>query len=48
MGVATFVQGTVVQDDFGPMTLLSKEAFTSDKIAQITFFLFSIRYYNVD
>ena len=53
-GVATFVQGavvqgdlgprgqiykgTVVQRDFGPRRLLSKEAFTSDKLAQIIFF----------
>ena len=28
-GVATFVQGTVVQGDFGLRRLLSKEAFTS-------------------
>ena len=39
VGVATFVQGTVVQGDFGPMRLLSKEAFTSDKLAQIFFFI---------
>ena len=36
----TDVQGTVVQIDFGPRRLLSKEAFTSDKIAQIIFFIF--------
>ena len=35
----TNVQGTVVQWDFGPRRLLSKEAFTSDKLAQIIFFL---------
>ena len=34
------VQGTVVQGDFGPRRLLSKEAFTSDKLAQIIFFYF--------
>ena len=32
------VQGTVFQGDFGPRRLLSKEAFTSDKFAQIIFF----------
>ena len=32
------VQGTVVQGDFGPRKLLSKEAFTSDKLAQIILF----------
>ena len=31
----TNVQGTVVQGDFGPRRLLSKKAFTSDKLAQI-------------
>ena len=35
----TNVQGTVVQGDFGPRRLLSKEAFTSDKLAQIIFFI---------
>ena len=44
-GVATFVQGTVVQGDFGPRRLLSMEAFTSDKLAQIFFF---ILYYDID
>ena len=34
----TNVQGTVVQGGFGPRRLLSKEAFTSDQLAQITFF----------
>ena len=43
----TNVQGTVVQGDFGPRRLLSKEAFTSDKLAQIIF-LFSIGYYDID
>ena len=38
VGVATFVQGTVVQGDFGPRRLLSKEAFTGDKLAQIIFY----------
>ena len=47
LGVATFVQGTVVQGDFGPRRLLSKKAFTSDKLAQIIF-LFSIGYYDID
>ena len=37
-GVATFVQGTVVQGDFGLRRHLSKEAFTCDKLAQIIFF----------
>ena len=37
IGVATFDQGTVVQGDFGSRRLLSKEAFTSDKLAQISF-----------
>ena len=40
VGVATFVQGTVVQGDIGPRRLLSKEVFTSDKLAQIIFFYF--------
>ena len=30
-------QGTVVQGDFGPRRLLSKEALTRDKLAQIIF-----------
>ena len=34
------VQGTVVQGDFGPGRLLSKKAFTSDRLAQIIFFIF--------
>ena len=34
----TNIQGTVVQGDFGPRRLLSKEAFTSDKLAQLFFF----------
>ena len=34
----TMVQGTAVQGDFGPRKLLSKEDFTSDKLAQINFF----------
>ena len=33
----TYVQGTVVQGEFGPRRLLSKEAFTSDKLAQLIF-----------
>ena len=44
----TTVQGTVYQGDFGPRRLLSKEVFTSDKLAQIIFFLFSIGYYDID
>ena len=43
----TMVQGTVVKGDFGPRRLLSKEAFTIDKLAQIIF-LFSIGYYDID
>ena len=35
----TNVQGTVVKGNFGPMRLLSKEAFTIDKHAQIIFFI---------
>ena len=35
----TNVQGTVVKGDFGPRRLLSKEAFTIDKLAQIIFFI---------
>ena len=35
----TNVHGTVVQGDFGPRRLLSKEAITSDKLAQIIFSL---------
>ena len=38
MSKGTNVQGTVVQGDFGPRRLLSKEAFTSDKLAQIISF----------
>ena len=38
------VQGTVVRGDFGPRRLLSKEAFNSDKLAQIFFLLFLIEY----
>ena len=34
----TNVQETDVQGGFGPRRLLSKEAFTSDQLAQITFF----------
>ena len=34
----TNVQGTVVQGDFGPRRLLSKEAFTIDKLAHIIFY----------
>ena len=37
----TNVQGTVVQGDVGPRRLLSKDAFTSENLAQIIF-LFSI------
>ena len=33
----TNVQGTDVQGDFGPRRLMSKEAFTSDKLAQNIF-----------
>ena len=32
------VQGAVIRGDFGPMRLLSNEAFTSNKLVQIIFF----------
>ena len=35
----TNVQGTVVQGDFGSSRLLSTETFTSDKLAQIIFYI---------
>ena len=35
-------QGTAVQGDFGPRRLLSKEAFTIDKLAQIIFLYFQL------
>ena len=38
----TFVQGTVVQADFCPRRLLSKEAFTSESLAQTDFSYFII------
>ena len=38
----TSVQGTVVQGDFGPRRLLSKEAFTIDKLTPMFFFLLDI------
>ena len=37
MSQKTFVHGTLVQEDIDPMKLLSKKAFTSVKLAHVSF-----------